>query len=190
MDIVVAIVGLAMGIIVAAYIAQPLVGKPLPELQSAGVELPADANDRMLLVCLWDVNQRPSRHCVSQLVQQAAQLRDKGVLVVALQAAKTKITLVLIGPVTNAATALKRCPQIKEKIERFVVMGGSLYPKEILKKEGWTAEALEFENYMRDRSAIWQSLPYPFGSEMPGTPPVRRKFIPGANISAMKTRHR
>ena len=54
-----------------------------------------------------------------------------------LQAANTKITLVLIGPVTNAATALKRCPQIKEKIERFVVMGGSIYPKEILKKEGW-----------------------------------------------------
>jgi purine nucleosidase len=54
-----------------------------------------------------------------------------------LQAANTKITLVLIGPVTNAAMALKRCPQIKEKIERFVVMGGSIYPKDILKKEGW-----------------------------------------------------
>ena len=54
-----------------------------------------------------------------------------------LQGANTKITLVLIGPVTNAAMALKRCPQIKEKIERFVVMGGSIYPKEILKKEGW-----------------------------------------------------
>lgn len=48
-----------------------------------------------------------------------------------------KITLVLIGPVTNAAMALKRCPQIKEKIERFVVMGGSIYPMDILKKEGW-----------------------------------------------------
>jgi purine nucleosidase len=54
-----------------------------------------------------------------------------------LQGANTKITLVLIGPVTNAAMALKRCPQIKEKIERFVVMGGSIYPKDILKKEGW-----------------------------------------------------
>jgi inosine-uridine nucleoside N-ribohydrolase len=54
-----------------------------------------------------------------------------------LQAANTKITLVLIGPLTNAAMALKRCPQIKEKIERFVVMGGSIYPKDILKKEGW-----------------------------------------------------
>lgn len=54
-----------------------------------------------------------------------------------LQAATTKITLVLVGPVTNAAMALQRCPQIKEKIERFVIMGGSLSPKEILKPEGW-----------------------------------------------------
>jgi|WetSurMetagenome_2_1015567.scaffolds.fasta_scaffold27366_3 purine nucleosidase len=54
-----------------------------------------------------------------------------------LQAANTKITMVLIGPVTNVAMALKRCPQIKEKIERFVVMGGSIYPMDILKKEGW-----------------------------------------------------
>jgi purine nucleosidase len=54
-----------------------------------------------------------------------------------LQAANTRITLVLIGPVTNAAMALKRCPQIEEKIERFVVMGGSIHPKDILKKEGW-----------------------------------------------------
>jgi len=54
-----------------------------------------------------------------------------------LQAADTKITLVLIGPVTNSATALKRCPQIREKVERFVVMGGSIYPGDILKREGW-----------------------------------------------------
>jgi inosine-uridine nucleoside N-ribohydrolase len=54
-----------------------------------------------------------------------------------LQAANTKITLVLIGPVTNAAMALERCPQIKEKVERFVVMGGSIHPRDILKKEGW-----------------------------------------------------
>ncbi len=54
-----------------------------------------------------------------------------------LQAANTRINLVLIGPVTNAAMALKRCPQIKDKIERFIVMGGSVYPANILKKEGW-----------------------------------------------------
>jgi len=35
-----------------------------------------------------------------------------------LQASSTKVTLVLVGPVTNAAEALKRYPAIKEKIER------------------------------------------------------------------------
>lgn len=54
-----------------------------------------------------------------------------------LQQAEARITLVLIGPLTNAAMALRRCPQISEKIERLVVMGGSIYPGDILKKEGW-----------------------------------------------------
>lgn len=69
---------------------QPLVGKPLPDLNIVGLELPADANDRMLLVCFWDMSQRPSRHCVTQLARQAAQLSEKGVVVVAVQAAKAE----------------------------------------------------------------------------------------------------
>ncbi len=54
-------------------------------------------------------------------------------------------------------------------LSQFGLMVGSVYVEILkdLKKEGWTAEALEFENYMRERAAIWQSLPYPFGSEMP-----------------------
>jgi protocatechuate 3,4-dioxygenase beta subunit len=67
---------------------RPLAGKPLPDLKTAGVELPADANDRMLLVCLWDMDQRPSRHLITQLTQQAAQLGEKAVTIVALQADK------------------------------------------------------------------------------------------------------
>lgn len=67
---------------------QPLAGKPLPNLKSVGVELPPEANDRMVLVCLWDMNQRPSRHIVTQLAQQASQLSEKGVTIVAIQAAK------------------------------------------------------------------------------------------------------
>jgi purine nucleosidase len=54
-----------------------------------------------------------------------------------LQASTAKVTLVLVGPVTNAAEALKRYPAIKEKIERFVIMGGSISPNDLLKKEGW-----------------------------------------------------
>jgi hypothetical protein len=68
---------------------KPLVGKPLPDLKDCGVELaPADTESKMLLVCFWDMNQRPSRHCVTQLAKAYAELGEKGVAVVAVQAAK------------------------------------------------------------------------------------------------------
>ncbi len=67
-----------------------LAGKHLPDLKKLGIKLPADANDRMLLVCFWDMNQRPSRHCISELVRQAEALVAKGVQIVAVQAGKTE----------------------------------------------------------------------------------------------------
>jgi hypothetical protein len=67
-----------------------LLGKPLPELKSAGVELPADANDRMLLVCLWDLNRRPERDCLAWLTSWAASSGGKRVTVVAVQAGKVE----------------------------------------------------------------------------------------------------
>ncbi len=60
-----------------------LKGKRLPDLKKLGIELPADANDRMLLVCFWDMNQRPSRYCMSELIRRAPQLAEKGVTIVA-----------------------------------------------------------------------------------------------------------
>jgi hypothetical protein len=66
-----------------------LVGRPLPELKDLKVELsPADVSDRMLLICLWDMEQRPSRYCISQLAEQAEQLKQKGVTIVAMQVSK------------------------------------------------------------------------------------------------------
>jgi peroxiredoxin len=41
-----------------------------------------------MLVCFFDMEQRPSRHCLTQLAKQANQLKQKGVTVVAVQAAK------------------------------------------------------------------------------------------------------
>ncbi len=67
-----------------------LMGKPLPDLKKVGIELPADANGRMLLVCLWDMNQRPSRHCIGEMVRRAAALSEKGVTIVAIHAAKAE----------------------------------------------------------------------------------------------------
>jgi hypothetical protein len=65
-----------------------LKGKPLPPLKDLGIELPADAEGKMLLVCFWDMGQRPSRSCLMQLAAQSAALREKGVEVVAVHAAK------------------------------------------------------------------------------------------------------
>ncbi|MCX5636162.1 MAG: redoxin domain-containing protein, partial [Planctomycetota bacterium] len=70
-------------------IIESIVGKPLPELKEFGIELlPADVNDKMILVCFWDMNQRPSRNCIMQLAKQAEQLKEKGVTIVAIQSAK------------------------------------------------------------------------------------------------------
>jgi hypothetical protein len=66
-----------------------LVGRPLPELKMIGINLsPADTDGKMMLVCLFDMEQRPSRRCVMQLAKQAEQLKGKGVTVVAVQASK------------------------------------------------------------------------------------------------------
>ena len=66
-----------------------LVGKPLPELKELKIDLPlANVSDKMILVCFWDMNQRPSRNCIMRLAKQAQQLKQKGVTVVAVQASK------------------------------------------------------------------------------------------------------
>ena len=67
-----------------------LKGKPLPPLKDLGIDLPADAAGKMLLVCFWDMNQRPSRSCVTQLAAQAVPLGQKGVEIVAMHAAKVE----------------------------------------------------------------------------------------------------
>ena len=46
----------------------------MPDLKKLGIDLPPDANDRMILVCFWGMNQRPSRHCMSELIRQARSL--------------------------------------------------------------------------------------------------------------------
>ncbi|MBN2181519.1 MAG: SMP-30/gluconolactonase/LRE family protein [Sedimentisphaerales bacterium] len=64
-----------------------LVGKPLPELEKMEIELPDDAADKMLLVCFWDMNQRPSRYCITELAKNAELLAQKDITVACIQAA-------------------------------------------------------------------------------------------------------
>ncbi len=66
-----------------------LVGKALPDLKELKLTLsPEDSEDKMLLVCFFDMEQRPSRYCVTQLAKQAEQLKEKGVIIVAVQGSK------------------------------------------------------------------------------------------------------
>ena len=67
-----------------------LKGKPLPPLKDLGIDLPAEADGKMLLVCFWDLGQRPSRNCLTQLAAQATALGQKAMVVVAVQAAKVE----------------------------------------------------------------------------------------------------
>jgi protocatechuate 3,4-dioxygenase beta subunit len=65
-----------------------LKGKPLPPMKDLGIDLPAGAAGKRLLVCFWDMGQRPSRNFVTQLAARAAALDEKGVMILAVQAAK------------------------------------------------------------------------------------------------------
>jgi hypothetical protein len=62
------------------------VGKPLPKFEGIKLKLSYEqTKDRAILLCFFDMNQRPSRHCVGQLAQRAAGLKEKGVTVAAVQ---------------------------------------------------------------------------------------------------------
>jgi hypothetical protein len=66
-----------------------LAGEPLPAFKGIQTEFtPERTRPQLILICFWDTNQRPSRRCLSRLVEQAAELKDKGVNILAIQASK------------------------------------------------------------------------------------------------------
>jgi len=61
----------------------------LRRLDDLQIEFDIDqAKGRIILLCLFDLNQRPSRRCILQLGKRAQELKAKGVAVVAIQASK------------------------------------------------------------------------------------------------------
>lgn len=67
--------------------AESLPGKPLPEFTGLGIDIvPEQIADKIVLVCFWDMNQRPSRNCIIQLAKRSEELKRKGVTFVAVQA--------------------------------------------------------------------------------------------------------
>jgi hypothetical protein len=70
------------------YIYEPepptLTGKTLPDLNNIKCESASNPNSEgMTLLCFWDMEQRPSRHCLKQLSEKARHLKDKNITVVA-----------------------------------------------------------------------------------------------------------
>jgi hypothetical protein len=63
-----------------------LVGKPLPGLTEFDLR-PSSvlAGGKRILVCFWDLNQRPSRNCVQQLTRRAKLLAGKDIYVILAQ---------------------------------------------------------------------------------------------------------
>jgi hypothetical protein len=64
-----------------------LVGKSLPDLGTVGLTTDAVPAGKPVLLCLFDFEQRPSRRWVRLLAEQHESLRNKGLTVVAVQAA-------------------------------------------------------------------------------------------------------
>jgi hypothetical protein len=66
-----------------------LIGTKLPSLKPLVDDtITPLISEKVVLICFFDMNQRSSRHCVTQLAGQAEQLKSKGVAVVAVQASR------------------------------------------------------------------------------------------------------
>jgi hypothetical protein len=66
-----------------------LIGKPLPGFENMTIDFnPGQVEANMLLVCFFDMNQRPSRNCLMQLSKKAKELKAKDVAVIVIQASK------------------------------------------------------------------------------------------------------
>ncbi len=64
-----------------------LIDKPLPDLKDLKIDLsPIATENKMLLVCFFDMQQRPSRNCIMQLSKRAQELKAKDIVVVAVHA--------------------------------------------------------------------------------------------------------
>jgi hypothetical protein len=63
-----------------------LVGKPLPNLHDFGIDVEREALDsNALVICFWDVEQRPSRNMVRELAKRVEQFKEKGISVICVQ---------------------------------------------------------------------------------------------------------
>jgi hypothetical protein len=71
--------------------ASPLLGNPVRDLKDLSLGItPEETSGKRLLVCFFDMNQRPSRNAVLQLAKQAGQLKEKQIVVALVQVVKVE----------------------------------------------------------------------------------------------------
>ena len=64
-----------------------LIDKPLPSLEKLNLTFEVDqVEDKAILVCFFDMNQRPSRNCIMQLSKRTQELKAKDIAVIVVQA--------------------------------------------------------------------------------------------------------
>ncbi len=70
------------GIAVAEKVLPSLMGKVLPTLDGIEVDFSLEqAKGRMILMCFWDMNQRPSRRLIMELAKRDKELEEKSIIV-------------------------------------------------------------------------------------------------------------
>ncbi|MBN2182383.1 MAG: carboxypeptidase regulatory-like domain-containing protein [Sedimentisphaerales bacterium] len=66
-----------------------LSGKSLPDLSIFEIGPPlTDIENKAILICFWDMQQRPSRNCIMQLSKSLQELKAKDIEIIAVQASK------------------------------------------------------------------------------------------------------
>ena len=75
--------------IAAEKVGDSLMNQPLLTFEEIGIDFDVQqADGKYVLVCFWDMEQRPSRNCMMQLSQRAQELKEKNIVVVAVHASK------------------------------------------------------------------------------------------------------
>ena len=73
------------------FLSRSLINKSVTELKIYGIDLPlSDIQEKMLLICFFDIEQRPSRNYITELNKKILWLSEKGIEVVALHASTSE----------------------------------------------------------------------------------------------------
>ena len=81
-------------LVIYNYVPKPvsLLKKSLPEMDNLGINLTQlNIENKIMLICFFDYQQRPSRNCIMQIARQSEQLKEQGIQIVTIQVSKIDI---------------------------------------------------------------------------------------------------